>query len=82
MNNSFKSSEEEKNNILRIVQNSELFECHEIEILQALAEKFNIMNLADAAKFSNKTYNGIKKRINQSKEVTVNLNGYQFISVN
>lgn len=82
MSKTFKDSEIEKEHILRLVQNSELMICHELEILEVLAKKFNIMNLTDAAKFNGKTYNGMKKRVAQSKEVTVNLNGNQMISVN
>lgn len=81
MSKTFKDSKIEAEYIIRLVQNSELMMCHEIEILQVLAKKFNIMNLADAAKSSNKTYNGMKKRVDQHKEVTIELNGNQLISL-
>lgn len=81
MNKSFKDSAIEKDLIIKLVQNSELMMCHEIEILEVLAKKYNIMNLADAGKASNKTYNGIKKRVKAGKEVSLNLNDYQFISL-
>ena len=66
MSKTFKDSEIEKDVIIKQVQNSELMMCHEIEILEALAKKYNIMNLADAAKQSGKSYNGIKKRVTAS----------------
>ena len=82
MSKTFKDSEIEKDVIIKQVQNSELMMCHEIEILEALAKKYNFMNLADAAKQSGKSYNGIKKRVNAGKEVVLNLNGNQLISIN
>ncbi len=81
MNKTFKDSEIEKDVIIKLVQNSELMMCHEIEIFEALAEKYNIMNLADAAKHSGKSYNGIKKRVKSGKEVVIDLNGNSFVEM-
>ena len=82
MSKTFKDSEIEKDVIVKQVQNSELMMCHEIEILEALVKKYNIMNLADSAKQSGKSYNGMKKRVKAGKEVVLNLNGNKLISVN
>lgn len=81
MSKTYAQSEEEKNVILNLVQNDELMLCHEIEILQALSKKFNVLNLTDAAKQSGKTYNGMKKRVKSKREVSLELNGKEVISI-
>lgn len=68
-----------KERLKECLENGEISYTDEIEIIQHLCNRLNLTTPAQLAKSRGISYNGMKKRIESGKEMTVKLRGQTFI---
>ena len=82
MSKELKRSKLIKERLIECLDNNEVYLHDEIEILQYIAAKrLKLATLAQAHKALGVTYNGLKLRVKSGKEMVVNLNGVQLVSM-
>ena len=81
MSKQLKRSELIKDRLFECLQNCELNYSDEIEIVQHIAQRLNLTTKAKAAKEKGISFNGMKLRIKNGKEMTVKLNGAELVCV-
>ena len=74
-------SEKIKQRYIECSKNNELLLSDECEILQYLFNKLNFVSLAEAAKKKNISYNGMKKRIKEGKEMNIKVGNLIFVNI-
>lgn len=63
------------------VQNGEIFMRDNLEVLQSEFNRMNLIPVADAAKKAKLTYNGMKNRVKDGKEMSLVIGSQVFVSV-
>lgn len=62
-------------------QNSELDQGDEIRIIEHLFNRLHLLPIADAAKKAGISYNGMKKRVEVGKEMSVKIGSHTLVSI-
>ena len=81
MSNPLKKSELNKNRFLKCCKNGEIFTHDLVEILNHLGKDLNLCSNSEAARIRGISPQGMKKRVDDKKEMIVELNGIKLISV-
>ena len=81
MNNYLEISEIRKQSIINKIENNQLTMSDELDILHQLWSRFNFQTVSESAKIHGKTYNGMRKRIDEGKEICETFSGVKFVSV-
>ncbi|NRA48933.1 MAG: hypothetical protein HRU12_07350 [Phaeodactylibacter sp.] len=81
MHKDLKRSELIKNRLLQCCEKGELFTYDLVEILNRLGKDLNLCSNSEAARLRGITPQGMKKRVDDKKEMVVELNGIKLISV-
>lgn len=69
------------NRYLEVVQNSELLIADRIKVIESELKNMNFYPLSEAAKLYGITYNGMKKRIKENREMYISVGDSIFVSV-
>jgi len=82
MNKALERSKLIKERLFEVLQNNELMTHDEIEIVQYIAaERLKLTTPAKAAKEKGVSFNGMKLRVKNRKEMVVELNGIKLIAL-
>jgi len=73
-------SERIKKRFIEVSQNNELYTSDEIQIIEYLFKRLNLLTITEAAKRSKVSYNGMKKRVETGKEMNLKVGDITLVS--
>lgn len=81
MNKTLKRSKLIKNRLVQVLEANEVMLHDELEIVEHICKRLNLLPMSKAAEALGISYNGLKMRIEKEQVMTVNINGLTLISV-
>jgi enolase len=75
----YEKSEKIRNRFFELLNNNDIFTDHELQIIEALFKKFELISISDYAKRIDKSYNGVQYMIKRCKIATIVISDQVFV---